>query len=165
MNLSFVRGKRSLRYALTTQNLIMADWVSSSLSSTFSPLHWFKWQCCFPRVFDQEIPQSLTADQHTAPIGRATEHQQPHDTKKTTKVKQPALSSPSEMIAKPERTLNTAQQNKNQTQTYKTMGKAICDLLPCFYGCINLHFDNASRHVKEIEPMHEIFNNVPFCYV
>ena len=43
--------------------------------------------------YDQEIPQSQTADKFMAPQGRAT--QQPHDTRGTNKAKQPAFSSPS----------------------------------------------------------------------
>ena len=43
---------------------------------------------------DQGIPQSPTADQPTASPGRATEHLQPKDIRKTIKLKQPALSSP-----------------------------------------------------------------------
>ena len=41
---------------------------------------------------DQEIPQSHTADQSTAPRGRATEHIQQQDIRKTIKEKQPARS-------------------------------------------------------------------------
>ena len=41
---------------------------------------------------DQEIPQSQTADNPVAPRGRAA--QPSRDTRKTNKVKQPALSSP-----------------------------------------------------------------------
>ena len=43
--------------------------------------------------YDQEIPQSQTADNPVAPRGRAA--QPPRDTRKTNKAKQPALSSPS----------------------------------------------------------------------
>ena len=43
--------------------------------------------------YDQEIPQSQTADKLMAPRGRAT--QQSRDTIKTNQAKQPALSSPS----------------------------------------------------------------------
>ena len=43
--------------------------------------------------YDQEIPQSQTADNPMAPGGRAA--QPPRDTRKTKKAKQPALSSPS----------------------------------------------------------------------
>ena len=43
--------------------------------------------------YDQEIPQSQTADKPMAPRGRAT--QQSRDTRKTNEAKQPALSSPS----------------------------------------------------------------------
>ena len=42
--------------------------------------------------YDQEIPQSQTADNPMAPYGRAT--QQSRDTRKTNKAKQSALSSP-----------------------------------------------------------------------
>ena len=42
--------------------------------------------------YDQEIPQSQTADKPVATVGRAT--QQSRDTRKTNKAKQPALSSP-----------------------------------------------------------------------
>ena len=43
--------------------------------------------------YDQDIPQSQTADKPMAPRGRAT--QQSRDTRKTNQAKQPALSSPS----------------------------------------------------------------------
>ena len=43
--------------------------------------------------YDQEIPQSQTADKPMAPRGRDT--QQSQDTRKTNLAKQPALSSPS----------------------------------------------------------------------
>ena len=43
--------------------------------------------------YDQEIPQSQTADNPVAPRGRAT--QPSRDARKTNKAKQPALSSPS----------------------------------------------------------------------
>ena len=43
--------------------------------------------------YDQEIPQSQTADNPMAPQGRATQPSQ--DTRKTNKAKQPALSSQS----------------------------------------------------------------------
>ena len=45
------------------------------------------------REYDQEMPQSHTADQPVALSGRSTEHQQPQYIRKTIKVKQPALSS------------------------------------------------------------------------
>ena len=43
--------------------------------------------------YDQEIPQSQTADKPTAPRGRGT--QQSRETRKTYQAKQPVLSSPS----------------------------------------------------------------------
>ena len=43
--------------------------------------------------YDQEMPQSHSADQPMTPGGRGTEHKQSHDSKKTIKVKQLALSS------------------------------------------------------------------------
>ena len=43
--------------------------------------------------YDQEIPQSQTADNPVAPRGRAA--QPSRDTRKTNQAKQPALSSPS----------------------------------------------------------------------
>ena len=45
------------------------------------------------REYDQEIPQSQTADKPVSSKGRAI--QQSRDTRKTNKVKQPTLSSPS----------------------------------------------------------------------
>ena len=49
--------------------------------------------------YDQEIPQSQTADKPMAPRGRAT--QPPRDTRKTNQAKQPALSLfPIKMIPK-----------------------------------------------------------------
>ena len=44
--------------------------------------------------FDQEIPQSQTADKLMAPRGRATQPSQ--DTRKTNQAKQPALSLPNQ---------------------------------------------------------------------
>ena len=64
------------------------------------------WPYCSPRPdnmgiknseYDQEISQSQTADKSVASWGRATQHSQ--DTRKTSKAKQPALSSPSRLIA------------------------------------------------------------------
>ena len=46
---------------------------------------------------NQEMPQSHNAYQRTAPRNRGTEHQQPHDSKKTIKLKQPAFYSPGEV--------------------------------------------------------------------
>ena len=69
---------------------------------------------CFQNSkFDQEIPQSHTADQPTAPRGRAKEHQQPQDTRNTAKGNSP---NPTKMIAKPVRTPSNAQTNQDQTQ-------------------------------------------------
>ena len=51
---------------------------------------------CLPKIvseYDQEIPQSQTADNPMALQGRAT--QPSRDTRKTNEAKQPALSSPS----------------------------------------------------------------------
>ena len=48
--------------------------------------------------YDQEIPQSQTADKPMASRGRAT--QQSKDAKKTKLAKQPALSSPSRWLQK-----------------------------------------------------------------
>ena len=47
--------------------------------------------------YDQEIPQSQTADNHMVPRERAA--QPSRDTRKTNKAKQPALCSPIKMIA------------------------------------------------------------------
>ena len=48
---------------------------------------------------DQEIPQSHTADKPTVPCGRALEHLQSQDTRKTINIKERALSLfPIEMI-------------------------------------------------------------------
>ena len=47
---------------------------------------------------DQEIPQVHTAEQPTAPQGRATKHLQPQDIRKTIKVKKPTLFSPSRWL-------------------------------------------------------------------
>ena len=46
----------------------------------------------FFKIRVQKIPQSHTADHPTTPWGRDTEHLQPHDSKKTIKIKQSALS-------------------------------------------------------------------------
>ena len=45
--------------------------------------------------YDQEIPQSETGDQPTAPRGRATDYLQLQDIRKKAKAKQPVLSSSS----------------------------------------------------------------------
>ena len=64
--------------------------------------------------YDQEIPQSQTADKPVASWGRAT--QQSQDTSKTNKAKQPALSSPSRWLQKLEWTQRNEQQNIEQLQ-------------------------------------------------
>ena len=53
------------------------------------------WPPIYKKVseYNQEIPQSKTADKPVTSCGRAT--QQSRDTRKTNKAKQPALSSPS----------------------------------------------------------------------
>ena len=51
------------------------------------------WQSKIVSEYDQEIPQSQTADNPVAPRGRAA--QPPQDTRKTNQAKQSALSSPS----------------------------------------------------------------------
>ena len=63
-------------------------------------LIWTAWHICSRRPaakivseYDQEIPQSQTADNPVAPRGRAA--QPSRDTRKTNKAKQLALSSPS----------------------------------------------------------------------
>ena len=66
--------------------------------------------------YDQEIPQSLNADQPMALRGRVTEHIQ--DILKIIKVKKSAL-----LIAKLERTHNNAQKKRQRTST--TNGKHI----------------------------------------
>ena len=48
--------------------------------------------------YDEEVPQSHTADQHTSLRGGATELLQLQYTKKTTEVKKPALSSSSKLL-------------------------------------------------------------------
>ena len=48
--------------------------------------------------YDQEISQSHIADQSTALWERATEHWLSQDIRKTVKVKQPVLSSPSRWL-------------------------------------------------------------------
>ena len=67
--------------------------------------------------YDQEMPQSQTADTPMAPRGRAT--QQSRDTRKTNKAKQ---------IAKLEWTQSNAQQNIEQLQN-PTMGVTIDNVL------------------------------------
>ena len=64
--------------------------------------------------YDQEIPQSQTADKPMAPRGRAT--QPSRDTRKTNQAKQPVLF-PIKMIAKLEGTQSNVQQNIEQLQT------------------------------------------------
>ena len=78
----------------------------------------YSWPLFSPRLHDkdQEIQQSHTADQPTAPRGRATEHYQSQDTRKTTKAKQPTLSLV-KLIAKTRKdTKYMHTQNKDQTQ-------------------------------------------------
>ena len=62
--------------------------------------------------YDQEIPKSHTADQPTAPRGRATKHLQQQDTQKTIKAKQQALSSSSRWLQQ-----SNEYQNKGQHRT------------------------------------------------
>ena len=66
--------------------------------------------------YDQKIPQSHTADQPTAPRGRATRHQEDKQSKATS-----SLFS-IKMIAKLDRTHSNEQQNMEQTQN-PTMGE------------------------------------------
>ena len=57
--------------------------------------------CSYSKIvseYDQEIPQSQTADKPMRPQGRAK--QQSRDIRKTNQAKQPALSYPIKMIAK-----------------------------------------------------------------
>ena len=72
--------------------------------------------------YDQEIPQSQTADNPVVPRGRAAQPSQ--DTRKTSEVKQPALFFPIKMIAILERTKSNIQQNIEQLQT-PTIGVTI----------------------------------------
>ena len=72
------------------------DWSQSSLCLKYIPVK--RLAASHHNEYDQEIPQSHTADQPTAPLGRATTHKQSHDIRKTikvkqliTKVKQPAI--------------------------------------------------------------------------
>ena len=59
------------------------------------PLHLTSVYLKIVSEYDQEIPQSQTADNPVAPRGRAVQPSQ--DTRKTNKAKQPALSSPSKL--------------------------------------------------------------------
>ena len=59
--------------------------------------------------YDQDIPQSHTADNHTTLQGRTKEQQQPQETRKTNKVKQPVLSLP------PQDDCKTRKDTKNYT--------------------------------------------------
>ena len=68
--------------------------------------------------YDQKIPQSHTADQHTAPRGRATRHQEDKQSKATNSL------CPIKMIAKLPRAHSNAQQNMEQTQN-PSMGATI----------------------------------------
>ena len=54
---------------------------------------WFESTVKIVSEYDQEMPQSQTADNPMAPRGRAAQPSQ--DTSKTNQAKQPALSSPS----------------------------------------------------------------------
>ena len=77
---SYLTMPHSLNYA--GQASIMAGNSQNSISKIVSE-------------YDQEIPQSQTADNPVAPRGRAA--QPSRDTRKTHKAKQPALSSPSSL--------------------------------------------------------------------
>ena len=68
--------------------------------------------------YDQKIPQLHTADQSTAPRGRATRHQEDKQSKETSSL------FIIKMIAKLERTHSNEQQNREQTQN-PTMGATI----------------------------------------
>ena len=77
---------------LTTKNLVVKIW---RLWNAFkSPIAWAGVRSKTKRAseYNQEIPQSQTADKPEASWGRAT--QQTQDTRKTNKAKQPALSLP-----------------------------------------------------------------------
>ena len=72
--------------------------IAHWLGNVFSSKHYStELHCvCLTKIvsgYDQEIPQSQTADKPMAPRGRAT--QQSRDTRKTNQAEQPALSSPS----------------------------------------------------------------------
>ena len=81
----------------------------------------YKFYDIYNSEYDEEIPQSQTADKPVTSLGRAS--QQSHATTKTNKAKQPALSS-SKMIAKIESTQCKAQQNIEQLQN-PTLGVTI----------------------------------------
>ena len=71
--------------------------------------------------YDQEMPQSQTADKLMAPRGRAT--QQSRYTSKTNQAKQPALSSPS-------RCLQTRMDIKLRTTKHRTISDSHNGRLP-----------------------------------
>ena len=73
---------------------------------------------CFHQVrgYLQEMPQSHTADQHTAARGRYTEHLQPDESKGTLKTPNSLATSARITAAKLERQSSNACQNKDQTQ-------------------------------------------------
>ena len=77
--------------------------------------------------YDQEIPQSYTTDQLTAPRGKATDHPQQQHNCKTTIANQPAPRPPPppypKMIAKLEWTQSNAYQNKDK-QNYREQREA-----------------------------------------
>ena len=68
-----------------------------AISETTRPIE-LKWHYKKASEYDQDIPQSHATDKATAPWGRAIEHWLSQDIKKTVKVKQPALSSPSRWL-------------------------------------------------------------------
>ena len=81
--------------------------VALLVGSKFLPVR-YKYELQNGPNMHQKIPQSHTADQPTAPWGRATEQQQSQNTK--------------EMITKLERTQSNAQQNMEETQNPTNMG-------------------------------------------
>ena len=66
--------------------------------------------------YDQEIPQSHTADQPTAPRGRATEKNNIHKTSERKQSKASSSLYPMKIIAKLEKTQSSAHRNMEKTQ-------------------------------------------------
>ena len=134
-------------------------WVAFKLRSKHIPTHkthyeaavvyWISHLPCIPEIvgeYDQEIPQSQTADKHGALRGRDT--QRSRDTRKTNKAKKIRSLFPIKIIAKLEWTQSNAQQNTEQphsttlgvttnnesTTTERTAAKATRGGCVCVWG-------------------------------
>ena len=87
------------RMWFTLYSILIACTDTMHLWDDFMKVFYLLQPVSFPKIvseYDQEIPQSQTADNPVAPRGRAAQPSQ--DTRKTNQAKQSALSSPSRWL-------------------------------------------------------------------